>query len=283
MDKLEIITCSLPRDLPVARLALDGVKKHFNAGKISVVTPLSAFAECRQVLGSEVELLDERDLSEGMSLSDLEKKEGIEGFPKRAGWYLQQIAKLGYALRGDPNGYYLIWDCDTVPLRPLNFFTSDDRPFYTLADEENLPYFQTYERLFGYRPNYIGSFISQHGMVEKKVAREMLAEISARHPTEENWCWAIIANLAPVSSLSLFSEYETYGNYVNTRYPETIAFRRLPWLREGAAYTQTTRPTQHLLDELAQQYYFASFETWQLANTRSVRSSLRSLASRLFR
>lgn len=281
MNKLEVVTCSLPRDLPVAGLAIEGIKKHFNATKICVITPASAFSESRQMLGSEVELLDEREVTGGMTLEDLQKKQKIAGFPARAGWYLQQIAKLGYALRGGPDGCYLIWDCDTIPLRPLEFFTPDNRPFYTLADEHNLPYFDTYELLFGYKPAYIGSFISQHMVIDKKIAREMLTEVSARHSSARSWSWAIIDNLAPVKSLSLFSEYETYGNYVNSRYPEKIAFRRLPWLREGASCTRTTQPTRRQLDKLAQRYCFASFEIWQVPNSSNITSRLRAMASRL--
>lgn len=71
-------------------------------------------------------------------------------------------------------------------------------------------------------------------------------------------------NLAPIKSISLFSEYETYGNYVRSKHPDTIGFRQLKWLREGATRLNSIRPTPEQLQELSRDYYFAAFETWQL-------------------
>lgn len=277
MKKLEIVTCSIPRDLPLTCLVLDRIKKYFNVQTISVAMPSSAFPEGRRLLGSEAELLNERDFSGGLSLVDLQAMTRIYGFPARAGWYMQQLVKLGFALRGDPDGYYLIWDCDTVPLRPLDFFTADDRPIYTLADEKHAPYFQTYERLLGTMAHWQGSFISQHMIIKRRFAREMLEEITARHPLQSSWSLVIMDKLAPVESLSLFSEYETYGNFVHSRYPSSIAFRRLPWLRDGSRYAGTVEPSEKQLNKLARHYYFASFEAWQLPAAFNARSRLKRL------
>lgn len=263
---IDVIMCCVPRDLAVARIAVDGVKKYVSSGRISVATRSDAFAESRNVLGNDVELLDERELTGDMSLEQLQKL-NIEGFPARAGWYLQQMAKLGYAMRGPADEYYLIWDCDTVPLREMVLFEPDGRPLYTMSDEHHAPYWETYERLFGFKPDYFGSFISQHMVVNKAIARQMLAEIQMRHPGEMSWSWAIMKNLALSKSLSLFSEYETYGYYLSTRYPREFKTRRLPWTRSGALYARN--PTSHDLTDLAAKYYFAAFESWQAEGTKA--------------
>jgi hypothetical protein len=283
---MEVVMCCLPRDLPIARLAVEGVRKYVSSGKISLATNPSAFTECRGVFGNDVDLIDEREMSGGMTIEQL-RELAFEGFPSRAGWYLQQMAKLGYSLLGEANGHYLIWDCDTVPLRRLELFAADGRPLYTMADERHLPYYDTYERLFGYKPAYVGSFISQHMVINKAVAREMLAELEARHPTERSWSWAIMNNLTPVKSLSLFSEYETYGYYASTRHPEKVAFRRLPWIRDGAFHT--TNPTRRQLKKLSREYYFAAFESWQFeearkqAKARYIQQRMYGVAKRLLR
>jgi len=113
--------CCLPRDLPIARLAVDGVRRYVSSGKICIATHPNAFAECRRMLGDEVELIDECKISGGMTINQLRELR-VEGFPARAGWYLQQMAKLGYATVGAPDEHYLIWDCDTVPLRKIDLF-----------------------------------------------------------------------------------------------------------------------------------------------------------------
>ena len=271
--------CCLPRDLPIARLAVDGIRRYVSSGKIFIAIPPNAFAECREVLGNEVELLDEREISGGITIEQL-RELAIEGFPSRAGWYIQQMAKLGYAACGSPDGHYLIWDCDTVPLRKLDLFEVDGRPLYTMSDLRHFPYLDTYARLFGYKPDWIGSFISQHMVVNKAIAREMFTEIEARHPNERSWSWAIMKNLAPIKSLCLFSEYETYGYYAATRHPEKVAFRRLPWTRDGAFHT--TNPTPQQLKKLSQHFYFAAFESWQFEEAR-MPIKLRNIHRRMYR
>jgi hypothetical protein len=268
--EFDTVMCCIPRDLAIARLAVDGVAKNVKTKKILILTRASAFAACRNVLGEDVDLIDERDCTGGMSLEQLCKRGDIYGFPKRASWYFQQFVKLGYSLLGSSDGYYLIWDCDTIPLRPIAFFTEDGRPLYTMAEENHAPYFDTYERLFGYRPEYTGSFISQHIMVNSAIAREMIRDISQRHAEAPSWSWAIINNLARVKSGSLFSEYETYGNYVKSKYPDRIASRHLEWLREGAAYAKSVNPTPRQLNELAEKYDYAAFENWHLSLPRRI-------------
>lgn len=281
--KLDVVTCCLPRDLPVASVAIEGIRRHLSPGSISVIAPPQAFPELRQRLGTDVQLLDERDLSGGLTIKHLRAMTEIEGFPGRAGWYLQQLVKLGYALHTDSSGHYLIWDSDTVPLRAIEFFTADGHPVYTLADEQHAPYFDTYESLFGYRPPYIGSFISQHMIIDRAIARTMLGEIHSRFPDASSWSEAIMRNLAPVRSYSLFSEYETYGNYLQTRYPGKFSLRRLPWIREGAAVTGTTTPTPQELQRLAHDYYFAAFEYWHLPNANSLSTRVGKLLNRVVR
>jgi hypothetical protein len=85
----------------------------------------------------------------------------------------------------------------------------------------------------------------------------------------------------------LFSEYETYGYYAATRYPEKVAFRRLPWIRNGAFHT--ANPTPRQLKKLSRQYYFAAFESWQFEEghkrikARSIHRRMYSVAKRLLR
>lgn len=280
-NSLEVVMCCLPQDLPVARIAIDGIEEYICTKSISIVTKANSFKECRRVLGGGVELLDERDLSGGVSFEELRARRDIEGFPKRVGWYFQQLVKLGFSLRQNDSKYYLIWDCDTVPLRPIDFFSTDGHPMYVLSQENHPPYLETFKRLFGYLPQYIGSFISQHMVIDKTIAREMLHELANRHPHERSWSSAIMNNLAPIASTSLFSEYETYGYYALSKYPEKMAFRELKWLREGAAYTNTTSPSPKQLSKLSEIYDYAAFESWHLSRFQRRSNGLVNLVRRI--
>jgi hypothetical protein len=182
-------------------------------------------------------------------------------FPKGAGWYFQQFLKYAFERVSNDEDYFLIWDADTVLLRPISLFTEAGLPLYTRATENHRPYFETFEALFGEPAPREFSFISQHQLIHKATLREMLAEIEARHPASQNWAWAIMDNLRGEGS-NRFSEYETYGHYVKLRYPETIATHALPWLRDGTRIAGYP-PSDRALAALQREYFFAAFEAGQ--------------------
>ncbi len=62
--------------------------------------------------------------------------------------------------------YYLIWDCDTIPIKKVNMFSNDRKPYFDVKEEYNKPYFITMEKLLpelGKKYNY--SFISEHMLI----------------------------------------------------------------------------------------------------------------------
>jgi len=180
-------------------------------------------------------------------------------FPRAAGWYFQQLLKLQFAFLHPDDDYYLIWDADTVPLRPLQFFDHDGRMLLTKAAEYHLPYFETYQRLLREPPQREFSLIAQHMIVQKSIAREMLARIQQQTDGHQHWAWSIMASLPPQGD-NLFSEYETYGHYVKNHYPDRIRFIERNWLREGTEHTGGWIPRPPDLQQLGQKYDYVAFE-----------------------
>lgn len=266
---MQIVSACIARDLPVYRITCESLRKHVPGAEINVITRKEDFQKFWNTCGSDVILWDENTLIPEMSFSDL-KRVNLTFFPNGAGWYFQQFLKFAFTNVSNSDEHYLIWDADTVLLKPVEFFDSGGRPFYTRAEEHHLPYFQTFEQLFGTPATREFSFISQHQVINKSYLREMLDEIETRNPEARNWAWAIMANLRGEGS-NLFSEYETYGHYVKDKRPETMSFRNLEWTRNGERYAGYP-PAQDKLHKLPPELSFAAFETFFSLKNRIIRT-----------
>ena len=172
--------------------------------QLHVITRRADFADFQSALGPDAVLLDENELISTMTLADL-KRIPLARLSQGSGWYFQQLLKYQFAFLKPEDDYYLIWDADTIPLRPMEFFDEDGRMLLTKSDEYHRPYFETYEKLLGRPAQRDFSFISQHILVRKTILREMLGEIERHCPGDENWAWKIMLNLAakvPTASVS---------------------------------------------------------------------------------
>jgi hypothetical protein len=255
---MEIVSSCIARDLPIYRLTSESLKANVPGASLHVITRKSDFTAFRNACGSDVQLWDEDALVPNMTLESL-RKHPLPFFPAGAGWYFQQFLKWGFAAVSNTDPHYLIWDADTILLRPMDFFDDADRPYLTTAPECHPPYFQTFENLIGAPPEDRASFISQHQIIDKVILRELLGVIDARSPSDRGWAWTIIELMRGEGS-NLFSEYETYGHFVRARHPGTSVLRELPWTRGGrklAGYP----PTPESLGELASHFDFAAFES----------------------
>jgi hypothetical protein len=251
-----VITC-LRRDLPKLALAHDYLRRFLPMKQLHVITPRRDFVHFQNALGSEVVLLDENEMIPGVTVQAL-KVIPMARLSQGVGWYFQQLLKYQFAFLKPEDDHYLIWDADTIPLRPMEFFDAQGRMLLTRAREFHAPYFATYEKILGRPAHREFSFIAQHMLVRKSILREMLGEIERHCPGDENWAWKIMRNLAGEGS-NRFSEYETYGHHLKDRYPELVVFRDLPWLRHGVDECGR-HPSPEALAKLGGRYYYASFE-----------------------
>jgi hypothetical protein len=255
-------------DFGVLPLTLSGLRQFVLFRKLYVITAGRHVAKLQRTLGNAVEVLEEDLMIPGMTLEAL-RKLSLPGFPKGAGWYFQQLIKFAFCFRKEGEGYYLIWDADTIPLRPLEFFDSSGRMLFAMAEEEHAPYFENYRRLLCEDAQREFSFVAQHMIVQKSILREMLGKIEANFPGADSWAWKIMRNLKG-SSTNLFSEYEMLGHYVKNNYPARAAHRQLCWLRQGALQTAGL-PSKRDLERLGKEYDYAVFESAQMPLRRFVR------------
>lgn len=269
---LQVVTACRLRDLAILELATQRLRKLVPFRALCVLAPDKDCQEMRARLGPEVRIVPEDEFIPGMTLGQVRQFKA-PAFPRAAGWYFQQFLKLQYALVEPEDDYYLIWDADTVPLRPLRFFDEQGRMLLTRATEHHAPYFETYRRLLGEEPHRECSFIAQHLLVQKSVARELLGRIEQRIAGEGNWAWKILRSL-PETGDNLFSEYETYGHYLKNHHRERVVLMERPWLRDGTRWTGGRMPTAKDLEILARDYEFVAFERMDRGWRRIVRAAL---------
>jgi hypothetical protein len=256
---LQVVSACRARDLPVLEIAARKLPEIVPCRQLYVIAP---DADCRKIqrrLGREVCVIAENGFIPGMTLGNL-RGLTAPGFPKMAGWYFQQFLKLQFAFVEPREDYYLIWDADTVPLRAMRFFDPAGRILLTKASEHHSPYFETYCRLFGKEPHREFSFIAQHILVQKSVAREMLAAIEWHVPGDDCWAWKIMRALPADQGLQTFSEYETYGHYIKNHYPDRVRWISRQWLREPTFRLCRSVPSPKELKALAENYDYVAFE-----------------------
>ena len=93
---------------------------------------------------NSIEYIPEDNLISKQKINEfLLKNRNIE--TNRDGWYEQQFLKMAHS-RICKKEYYLVWDSDTIPIKPIKMF-EDDHPIFDMKIEHNLPYFNTMDRL----------------------------------------------------------------------------------------------------------------------------------------
>ena len=183
------------------------------------------------------------------------------GRTRRKGWYLQQFIKMAAVLAAGRDETVLIWDADTVPLKPLDFVDPAGRIRYYKGVEHHLPYFSLIEKLLGLDKTINFSFIAQCFALRGRWLAELCDEIERKYGVP--WYEAIISQI-DFSQDSGFSEYETMGTYIARRHPDEISFYGGPWWRYGNRLVgDIDLLTERKARSLLRSYDFISFEKWE--------------------
>ena len=272
MENYELIVPVKASDFQSLALSLPYIHKNLMPSRITIITKEGAGIDC----GCECRRLDEDRLLDGLcpggltlSRIKLLLKRRI-GDDQRAGWFFQQFLKMGFALRPDCPQKYLIWDADTIPLRPIQFERNRKCVFYQTF-ECNVAYFLTLRNLLFHDKRFISSlrvkgspfsFISESMLVYRDVMRELIAKIESLTPGVP--FFEIVLSVVDSRSLpfSGFSEFETYGNYYLQRFSENacILDRTLRRFRYGKIFVGE-HPTPKQVESLANVLDVVSFET----------------------
>ena len=156
----------------------------------------------------------------------------------RSGWYIQQFLKMQYC-KVCQDEYYLIWDSDTIPVKNVKMFNNYGNPYFDVKTEYYKPYFTTMRKIFPkLRKKSKYSFISEHMLIKTEIMRNLINKIDNNNNISGNTWYEKIINCIDINELpnSGFSEFETYGTFVNEYYHKFYEIR--PWksLRNGNQY-----------------------------------------------
>lgn len=178
------------------------------------------------------------------------------------GWYYQQFLKMQYSAICE-NGYYLVWDGDTVPCKPFTMFKDGQVPYLDLKREYHEDYFVTMERLLpGMHKTIEKSFISEHMLMNCQIMKNLIADIMKNENLEGDTFYKKVIHAVGKDKLcsNSFSEFETYGTYVSMRFPTEYRLRHWRSFRYGACFFHPEQMTDGDYAWLSEDFDAISFE-----------------------
>ena len=263
------VLCVAMRHKDIALKAIRSLHLFTQSRKIFVITSRHNFTFFEDALDKSlpVHLLDEDQVIENTKLSALQDyfTQRI-GTPLRSGWYFQQFLKMAISNLPDTADHYLIWDSDTILLRSLTFFDADGKVFVNPKIEDHKPYFEVLQKIIGVEKQVDFSFISEHLMINKSYMSELIHSFVTKASDKISWVELILNSIDDDSlSVSGFSEFETYGNFIALNYKDSFRCRSIKSTRNGALYFGMNPNKHDLLLFMLAGHTFVTFETWQSA------------------
>jgi len=223
----DVITVCAGADLKNISLCIKGLKDNLLFDKLYVITNQPNLVP----IDDQVVAINENELISSNVIDRLRTID-LPFFPKRFGWYLQQLLKMEFSRSRFCKKDYLIWDADTILLQPISF-KKDSRVIFSKGSEKlNYHYIHNFKCLLKHGPIFNSSMISQHLFVDKNVMIELMETIENNFNID--FASAVMHNLEG-DSPSLFSEYETYCNFYANKYPGKYSIIERDWFRNAAA------------------------------------------------
>ena len=259
VDQLICVCCQ--RDAATWEVASQYIVRFIPAKHYKVYVPDRELDFFKTITPSAFELIGESIFTSSFAAEI--KKRLPSRIADQYGWYLQQCIKLSAIQACNTGEVALIWDADTVPIRPLRFIDEQARLMYYQAEENHRPYFDTILRLLGLEKKVNFSFIAQCFVLKASWFGDFCREIEKKHRT--SWINAIL-NSIDFEVGNGFSEFETLGTFITHHYPDQICFTNRKWLRLGnSTIGHLAFLNDQLITTALSDYDFVSFEKWDRA------------------
>lgn len=237
----DIVVPLLKTDLPTLLKNIPYLKKNLHGRRIVIIGKQDLYNEIKD--DPYLVFVNEDKLVKGLSFEKIKHiKTAISGNGGRAGWYFQQFLKMAYA-NVCQDDYYLIWDADTIPIKPLSFFDENGVPFMDYRDYESKDecYNETQMNLL---PNQIlqkkehKSFIAEHMLINVNIMRELILRLTCENRKGKSSFYENIMYSIPLSMINLsgFSEFECYAAYALNLHKGAYKLRYWKNLRNARTY-----------------------------------------------
>lgn len=260
MDSI-ISACAI-KDLEVWKESSKRIVQFIPAKNYIVVVPNAELALFKKYSPGNYSVINEDDVIGSLNLAQIRAILPNE-YKFRSGWYLQQFLKIAIANNlDDENGFSLIWDADTVPLKEINFLSGENKLQFFMGSEFHPPYFSTIKKLLNLEKLVEQSFIAQSLPFRHKWIKAFIKSIEDRH--KEHWANAIM-NCSQLDNISGFSEYEAIGTFVVKNFSDEVIINNGKWERWGTQIFRSKNLSLNFLDLFASAnpaLNFISFEGW---------------------
>ncbi|MBQ7420046.1 MAG: hypothetical protein IJV17_04810 [Prevotella sp.] len=225
-DPIDVVIPIIAKDLHILPLCLEGVRNCVShpIKEIYIVAPaqqeIIRFCETHQL-----RFVDETSVL-GFSPKELDLIiHNPDGSTRdRSGWLFQQLVKLCGEI--GTCRYYLCIDADHVLIHPHVFLTEDQKTVFYMSYEEHQPYYENIHRLLPDVALDTLSYVDHKMLFDKEqltLLHQTLSEQSGK-----SWVDTIIDSYDR-TNFAGFSEFETYGNFVQRKV-------RRPWLQKRLSY-----------------------------------------------
>ncbi len=253
------------QDVETAKKTVEYIERVFNPQSVILITTENVMDSPEISWPDSVTVMDENTIYPGMTIDRIQDiLAEFTGKRSRAGWYFQQFLKMAYACNC-ADERYILWDADTIPLRPISFLSTDTKKLlFSMKSEHHTPYFSTMKRLFHgiVMKGIEKSFIAEHMIIDTKIMKELINAIKCDESLQGSTFYEKILYSIDTDVIlkSGFSEYETYGNYVLTFHPDCYEMRELKSYRHGK--NMLGYPDNNQLEWVGEEYDTISFEKW---------------------
>lgn len=240
MNSIDLVIPSIPSDIDNFLRYRKYLERFLSIKNIIVIG--NQKVESHLSNDSDIHFINENEFVDIEKIKEIIfERTGDKKSTKRAGWYAQQFIKMGYS-RNCKEEYYLLWDSDTIPLKNISFFEGKN-PVFDCKTEYHKAYFQTISDIFpGLKKRIKKSFISEHMIINSTIMRELIEKIESYSLIKGNSYVEKIMYAVPEESLAFsgFSEFETYGTYTTTMYPNLYKIREWKSMRYGSFFFNDT-------------------------------------------
>lgn len=254
----EVISVCSAKDIDVWTVASKKITESIKATHYTVIVPDSQVALFSSVTSAPYQVKPESQFvgNAKEKIAQTLSKDNQD----RVGWYLQQFVKIAAVLAHQDDDLVLIWDADTVPVKPLHFINQEGGLVYYKGSEHRKSYFVFIEKALGLKRTQDFSFIAQSLVTKAAWARELFQSLEGK--TKLPWVDAILSQLDPAEPAG-FAEFETLGSWIWHNHRHEIVISERPWYRNGFSLVGNPLTlSASVWRGLAKQYDFVSFEAW---------------------
>lgn len=227
-EKIDVVIPIIEKDLRILPLCLEGVRQcvaHTIKDIYIVARPSEAItAFCKE---QGLIFVDECSVL-GFGPKDLDiKVPQSDGTTRdRSGWLFQQLIKLSG--RVGTCEHYLCIDADHVLIRPHIFLSDKGETVFYMSYEQHMPYYANIEKLVPGLTLDTLSYVDHKMLFSRKHLSELHQLLESN--SGKSWIDVILENYDR-TQIAGFSEFELYGNFVQTKL-------RRPWLQKRLPYSK---------------------------------------------